>query len=62
MRILNGDGGSWIKAGIVDPDTHYQLDPFHKNLGITRKVSDKEQKKTIRNSCQRNGLMNYLYT
>jgi len=48
IRILNGDGGSWIKAGIVDPDTHYQLDPFHKNREITRKVSDKEQRKTIR--------------
>lgn len=48
MRILNGDGGSWIKAGIVDSDTHYQLDPFHKNREITRKVSDKEQRKTIR--------------
>ena len=48
MRILNGDGGSWIKAGIVDADTHYQLDPFHKNREITRKVSDKEQRKTIR--------------
>lgn len=48
MRILNGDGGSWIKAGIVDSDTHYQLDPFHKNREITRKVRDKEQRKTIR--------------
>ena len=48
MRILNGDGGSWIKAGIVDSDIHYQLDPFHKNREITRKVSDKEQRKMIR--------------
>jgi hypothetical protein len=47
MRILNGDGGSWIKSGIVDSDVHYQLDPFHKNREITRKVSDKEQRKMI---------------
>ena len=48
VRILNGDGGSWIKAGITDTDTHFQLDPFHKNREITRKVKDKTQREAIR--------------
>ncbi|MDD2215746.1 MAG: UPF0236 family protein [Eubacteriales bacterium] len=48
MRIPNGDGGAWIKSGIADLDTHFQLDPFHKNREITRKVKDKEQRETIR--------------
>lgn len=47
-RILNGDGGGWIKAGLVDEDVHFQLDPFHKNREITRKVRDKKQRETIR--------------
>lgn len=46
MRILNGDGASWIKHGI-DDTTHYQLDPFHKHKAIVRKVRNEEQRKTI---------------
>lgn len=48
MRILNGDGGGWIKGGLVDADVHFQLDPFHKNREITRKVKDEKQRETIR--------------
>jgi hypothetical protein len=48
IRILNGDGGGWIKGGLVDPDVHFQLDPFHKNREITRKVKDKNQRETVR--------------
>jgi hypothetical protein len=48
IRILNGDGGGWIKRGIVDADVHFQLDPFHKNREITRKVKDEGQRETIR--------------
>ena len=29
IRILNADGGGWIKRGTVD-DVHFQLDPFHR--------------------------------
>jgi len=47
VRILNGDGGSWIKAGLTDADVHFQLDPFHKNREITRKVKDKTQREAI---------------
>ena len=48
VRILNGDGGGWIKAGLSDADVHFQLDPFHKNREITRKVKDEVQRETIR--------------
>jgi hypothetical protein len=48
VRILNGDGGGWIKAGLSDADVHFQLDPFHKNREITRKVKDEGQRETIR--------------
>ncbi len=48
IRILNGDGGSWIKGGLVDADVHFQLDPFHKNREITRKVKDEKQRETVR--------------
>lgn len=48
MRIVNGDGADWIKKGIVDMDTHYQLDPFHRNREITKKVSNEEHRRKIR--------------
>ena len=47
VRVLNGDGGSWIKAGLTDSDVYFQLDPFHKNREITRKVKDKAQREAI---------------
>lgn len=47
LRILNGDGGNWIKAGITNADVYFQLDPFHKNREITRKVKDKTQREAI---------------
>lgn len=47
IRILNGDGGNWIKGGITGSDVHFQLDPFHKNREITRKARDAKQKETI---------------
>ncbi|NCB85782.1 MAG: ISLre2 family transposase [Bacteroidia bacterium] len=47
IRILNGDGGGWIKGGLVDANVHFQLDPFHKNREIIRKVKDKNQRETV---------------
>ncbi len=47
LRILNGDGAPWIKNGIIDETVHYQLDQFHLQREITRKVKDKEQKSEI---------------
>ena len=46
MRILNGDGATWIKHGI-DDTVHYQLDPFHKHKAILKSVRDAEQRKAI---------------
>ena len=36
-----------IKGGLLDADIHFQLDPFHKNREILRKVKDPKQKKTV---------------
>ena len=46
MRILNGDGASWIKHGI-DDTVHYQLDPFHKHQAVLRNVGDRNQRKMV---------------
>lgn len=47
QRILNGDGGSWIKE-TYDPDVIFQLDRYHIYQEILRKVSDKEAQREIR--------------
>ena len=46
QRILNGDGGSWIKDP-YDPDVIFQLDRFHIYKEIKRKISNKEAGKRI---------------
>lgn len=46
-RILNGDGGSWIKDP-YEPDTVFQLDRFHIRQEIKRKLNqDKEAEKAV---------------
>lgn len=40
LRVLNGDGASWIKR-VEDPETVFQLDPFHRNKAVREKLSDK---------------------
>jgi len=47
QRILNGDGGSWIKEP-YDPDVIFQLDRYHIYQKILRKISDKTAQKEIR--------------
>ena len=47
QRILNGDGGSWIKEE-YDPDTIFQPDRYHIYQEILRKISDKKAQKDIR--------------
>ena len=47
IRILNGDGGGWIKGGLMDETVHFQLDPFHLNRDIIRKVRDKDQRRKV---------------
>lgn len=47
QRILNGDGGSWIKD-TYDPDVIFQLDRYHVYQEILRKISDKKAQAEIR--------------
>ena len=47
QRILNGDGGSWIKEP-YDPDTIIQLDRYHIYQEILRRIGDKEAQREIR--------------
>ncbi|HHT50882.1 MAG TPA: ISLre2 family transposase [Eubacteriaceae bacterium] len=47
IRILNGDGATWIKGGLIDETVHYQLDPFHLNREIVRKIRNKTQRKKV---------------
>lgn len=47
QRILNGDGGSWIKEP-YDPETIFQLDRYHIYQEILRKIQDKKAQKDIR--------------
>lgn len=46
VRILNGDGGSWIKK-VKDRDTIFQLDPFHKNKAVRELIHEKQAQKDI---------------
>ncbi len=47
QRILNGDGGGWIKEP-YDPEAIFQLDRYHVYKEILRKISDKEAQAEIR--------------
>lgn len=47
QRILNGDGGSWIKES-YDPEVIFQLDRYHVYQEILRKIKNKEAQKRIR--------------
>ena len=47
IRLLNGDGASWIKRGITDDTVHFQLDQYHINEAIRKYVKNKEMQKMI---------------
>lgn len=47
QRILNGDGGSWVKEP-YDSETIFQLDRYHIYEEILRKISDKKAQQEIR--------------
>ena len=47
QRILNGDGGGWIKEP-YDPDVIFQLDRYHVYKEILRQISDKKAQEEIR--------------
>lgn len=46
QRILNGDGGSWIKDP-YDPDTIFQLDRFHIYQEMKRRIKNEDAHKAI---------------
>jgi hypothetical protein len=45
VRVLNGDGASWIKSS--EEDVIQQLDPFHRSQAVMRYISDAEDRKTL---------------
>lgn len=47
QRVLNGDGGSWIRDP-DDPDVIFQLDRYHIYQEILRKIKDKKARQDIR--------------
>jgi hypothetical protein len=46
IRVLNGDGGSWIKEP-YEPEAVYQLDRFHIQQWIKKKIVPQEVQKEI---------------
>ena len=55
QRILNGDGGSWIKDP-YEPDTIFQLDRFHIYQEIKRKITDKRAEAIITKHFEKNEM------
>lgn len=47
QRILNGDGGSWIKEP-YDPEVIFQLDRYHIYQETLRKIKDRKAQQDIR--------------
>ena len=47
QRILNGDGGSWIREP-YDPEAIFQLDRYHIYQEVLRKIGDKKAQQEIR--------------
>lgn len=47
QRVLNGDGGSWIRDP-YDPDVIFQLDRYHIQQEILRKIKDKKAQIDLR--------------
>jgi len=52
IRLLNGDGASWIRRSQTDDTVHFQLDPYHRNNAITRLVSNPDAEELIREAVQ----------
>lgn len=46
QRVLNGDGGSWIKEP-YDPEAIFQLDRFHIYQEIKRRLKEKEAQEAV---------------
>ena len=62
QRVLNGDGGSWINDP-YDSDVIFQLDRYHIQQEILRKIRDKKAQATIREYLEENKtdeMLNYI--
>lgn len=46
-KIVNGDGAKWIKEIASEDNSHFQLDPFHRNQAVLKNVEDKTKAKKI---------------
>lgn len=46
-KIVNGDGAKWIKEVANEDNSHFQLDPFHRNQAVLKNVEDKTKAKKI---------------
>ena len=47
QRVLNGDGGSWIRES-YDPEALFQLDRYHIYQEVLRRIKDKKAQQKIR--------------
>ena len=62
LRILNGDGADWIKK-VPDPDIIFQLDPYHRNKEVMKKIPYKNAREIINDFFSEDdteGLFEYL--
>lgn len=59
VRILNADGAGWTK-GMMEPDTIFQLDPFHRNKMVRENISDKYARKKIFGYLEENNIPKLL--
>ena len=48
MRVVGGDGASWIKRSVTDENAIFQLDHYHINEAIQTYVKDEEARELIR--------------
>lgn len=62
QRVLNGDGGSWIREE-YDPEAIFQLDRYHIYQEILRKIGDPEAQRTVRELLEQKdieGMLEYI--
>lgn len=62
VRIMNADGAQWIR-NICDPDTVFQLDPFHRNKAIKEAIPYKEVREEVHSFLKAkdiDGMFHYL--
>ena len=62
IRVMNADGAEWIK-NVNDPDTIFQLDPFHRNKAIKEAIPHTEAIREIHEYLDRqdiDGLFGFL--